>query len=882
MQGHEGGVLSLSWCLQDPDLLLSCGKDNRTICWNPQTGQAYGDFPVVTNWTFQTNFSPHNPDLLATASFDGKIAVQTLQNTKPDTSEASKAQALDGADFFANAQNQPQASSFSLPKAPSWLERPFGVSFAFGGKIVKFGPSGDGTTPRKSTISISNFAVDEDIWTVTEAFAKSMSAKDLTSVCETRISQATLESEKTDWKVIETLTAENPRKELINYIGIYKEGEEPTGINGAADDASPTENGTKDDASFFEGGQDGDNFLSGIASTKGAKTNNPFQLFDNKESDVEKKITKLLLLGQFEKAMEVCLIENRLSDAFMIAMCGGQKCMDRVQKAYFKIQRDGPNYVRLLASVVGKNLWDLVYNADLKDWREVMATLCTYASTDEFPDLCEALGERLEDLSKRESDHSQKQNASFCYIAGSKLEKVVGVWIQELEYNEQKGLKEDTEGSSFSIHAKALQTFIEKVTIFREVTKYQDKQRSATENWKLQELYEKYIEYADIVASHGQLEIASQYLSLLPDQYPAADIARSRVRQAINRPAVAPVTRASHQPTASRTFIPAQPAAIPQASAPFAQPTPFNNSNVPQAPNPYAPAASTQPNYSQSGPYAPSNVNAYAPNNPYAPQQPMQIPGRAVVAPPPAFSQGPPRASTASPAVAPAAQQKNMQNWNDTPADFFKAPTSRRATPAQPPPTTAPPPFATTTPPMGNAPFVIPKATPAPAPPPPKGPAPPARTSTPQMNQSVTTQIPARPPSAAANNYAPPPAFAQQPNQIPRGPSPYNLPPTGSGPVPAGRYAPAPGSIPEPQMQPAPPQPVTRGPPPPNPYASRQSFSQDQTFGRHTLQRGGPPQGPPQGPPMGNFAPPPQQQAAAPAPPPKAEKPPTPKFRKCI
>ncbi|OAX82810.1 protein transporter SEC31 [Emergomyces africanus] len=43
LKGHESGVLSLSWCAQDPDLLLSCGKDNRTICWNPQTGVQYGE-----------------------------------------------------------------------------------------------------------------------------------------------------------------------------------------------------------------------------------------------------------------------------------------------------------------------------------------------------------------------------------------------------------------------------------------------------------------------------------------------------------------------------------------------------------------------------------------------------------------------------------------------------------------------------------------------------------------------------------------------------------------------------------------------------------------------------------------------------------------------
>jgi protein transport protein SEC31 len=42
LQGHERGVLSVSWCPQDPELLISCGKDNRTLVWNPSSGEILG------------------------------------------------------------------------------------------------------------------------------------------------------------------------------------------------------------------------------------------------------------------------------------------------------------------------------------------------------------------------------------------------------------------------------------------------------------------------------------------------------------------------------------------------------------------------------------------------------------------------------------------------------------------------------------------------------------------------------------------------------------------------------------------------------------------------------------------------------------------------
>src|SRR5699024_11010342 len=107
----------------------------------------------------------------------------------------------------------------------------------------------------------------------------------------------------------------------------------------------------------------------------------------------------------------------------------------------FSKQTDGPNYIRLLASIVGKNLWDVVHNADLSNWKEVMAALCTFADEKEFADLCEALGDRLEDQIRASDDKAARKDASLCFLVGSKLEKVVGIWTEELRENEQKGLE---------------------------------------------------------------------------------------------------------------------------------------------------------------------------------------------------------------------------------------------------------------------------------------------------------------------------------------------------------------------------------------------------------------------------------------------------------
>ncbi|KAA8644191.1 putative protein transport protein (SEC31) [Aspergillus tanneri] len=851
LRGHESGVLSLSWCAHDPDLLLSTGKDNRTICWNPQTGHSYGEFPVVTNWTFQTRWNPHNPNFFATASFDGRIAVQTIQSTGSDNAQAiaDQNQALDGEDFFAKAQTQPQVSSFSLPKAPKWLERPCSATFGFGGRIVSVGLAEK--DKRTSKITISPFEVDEAVGKSTETFENALKEGDLRSICEARAADAASDEEKADWKVIETLISTNPRKSLVEYLGFQDQADEAAdglaklGLNKEEEvNGEPAKESRGSGAkkhrrlqSMFDPTPEADNFLSDLAASKGAKTNNPFQIFSGSESEAEKGITRALLLGDFDKALDVALKENRLSDAFMIAICGGPKCIEKAQEHYFSKQTDSPNYVRLLASIVGKNLWDVVYNADMSNWKEVMAALCTFADESEFADLCEALGDRLEEQIRATDDKSARKDASLCFLVGSKLEKVVSIWIEELRENEQKAVETADNDSIFSIHVRALQGLIEKVTIFRQVTKFQDTERTKDSDWKLSTLYDKYIEYADVVATHGRLQVAQKYLDLVPEKHPEADIARNRIKLAMRQapaqrtqpmartamPKTKPLPSATQSNVyqSQSTFSPNAPAAAPNVYAPPAATAAAPNPYAPPtaAANPYAPTAAAAAPAPPVNHYAPASGGSYALTG----YQPTQAPtygaqplGGTVPPPPRAGSnQSPATITTYTTAT-------NLPAWNDLPEGFTKAPTSRRGTPA----TTAAPISA----PFPNQSPTIAQGPPPPAgvqrtpsvPPPPKGTAPPPRVTSPPSAGPPAPSIPPGPPPA--NPYAslpqPPPTASSTmgvPAPVPRGPSPYNAPPT--VPPPSNRYAPSPAAqVSSPPMQ-------TRAPVPPPPQASASPYA---------------------------------------------------------
>ncbi|KAG9249044.1 hypothetical protein BJ878DRAFT_563603 [Calycina marina] len=868
LEGHLQGILSLSWCEQDNELLLSCGKDNKTIVWNPQTGEQLGEFPEVTNWTFQVGFNPHNPSLSATASFDGKISVQTLQNTNPKAAQSSAN--VDEEDFFTKAQTQPQQASFSLKKAPKWLGRPAGASFGFGGKLVSY--SVVAGEPRSSKVRISIFSVDSDVGTTTETFEKALVLGDVKSICESHVADAKTDEEKADWQVIEALIAEQPREHVKEYLGFFGADElADLKLEDKSNDASVTDGSTtaKNNrlSAMFSDGVDSDDFLSSIAATKGTKTDDPFHLLAESDSAAEKQITKALLLGQFEKAMTLCLKEDRIADAFIIANCGGKDLFEKAQTAYLSKKSQGPNYLRLLSSVIEKNLWDVVHNADLSNWKEAMATLCTFADPTEFPDLCEALGDRIVET-------GLAKDASFCYLVGSKLEKVITIWIEELQESEKAAINNSTGDSTYSVHARSLQNFIEKVTIFRDVTKFQDSEKNLTSGWKLAPLYDKYTEYAEIVAAHGQLSIAARYLDLLPTQYPAAEVARNRVKLA---------SRTDSQPIQSQLSTGGRNSARPQRSGyqPPASTQPAMNSFIPPAStpaaNPYAPAGGYQP---QQHPRQQQYGQYQAPQSSGPGASAYMPPPQNFAAPLQNFAAPPPRNTTSS--MAPAATRslgKDLDNWNDTPMVTNVAPGRRTGTPlgqgqAKPPAQYQNSYQNPSIPPPGGPSFA--RATPPPPAPPPKGPAP-ARVNSPLAGPPSTFQQPPRP-SSAANLYSPvnaspagaPYAQLAQPPTIPRGASPYNAPPAAAPPT--SRYAPSPAAQ---QLYSQPPPPQAQAPPS-NPYAPQAQYNQQPQggppLGPSQLQ--GTPQGPPQGPPRGFQNQSGPSSNAATSPPPRVAAPP--------
>lgn len=675
---------------------------------------------------------------------------------------------------------------------------------------------------------------------------------------------------------------------------------------------------------------------SSVASESLSVKNNTFRIYPSDESETDRLVTRALVLGDFSSAVELCLAAERYADALLLAIKGGDDLLHRTQKAYFESQTTEHPYLRLFQSIVTNDLDDVVQNADLTEWAEVFVVLCTFATGEEFGGLTEQLGARLEfqaGVLRVESDVDSEDNvaralelrrtATLTYLAAGRLERLINIWVEELaeeEENRVKAIDSPQSTSRYATHAHALQSFIEKVTVFRGAVKYVDDDLSirvdntdgAIKNYKLAALYDRYFEYAEMLAAQGLVKEAVDYLKLTPETYTGSALNFGAVRYRLSGDAPRTTTLVRDDiPTGDVITKPIPPVST-QAMAAYtpAQPT-------------YTPAP---PVYQPNPPYN----TGMTPPNPYAPTQtlvkPPSLSGPAVLP-----STRPPVSGTR-----PARGQNG--GWNDPPEANKGRRTPSSINAGKPEPIVSPFPNATQSPPTPSSPFAgHGRNSPLPPPPPANTHSrPPPQTGPPSTARSVSSSaqpLVQPPPLPAGSQYTSPSLGSVQlgqpgsymratpPPGPPRGmappPGPYAraTPPPGTGgpvgvPQHPGPYAP-PSQAPLPPQQPYAPSPqasqgpygppssqvqVHYGPPPtqtsqgsyalpapqahpqPGPYGPPPSMSQGPPLMRgppqaqHAL-AGLPPQqhGPPQGGPSGLSAP--ARAAAAP------KGPPPPKYR---
>lgn len=779
LQGHKKGVLSLDWCTHDANLLISSGKDNSTMLWNPLTAEKLAEYPTTANWAFQTRFAPACPDIFATASFDGKVIVQTLQDTLPPVS--TKVRSEDDTQFWSEiSTTDTQQPVYSKVQAPEWLKRPVSASFGFGSKLVQVVTDAEG----KSVVKVGKFVVNKTA--ENGELAQALETNDFGSIIDSKIEANA--SDSADWSLLKKLAAEGKKTLFSNLV---KTEEEPLKL-----DAKPeeTEDGAED--SFFENlGTNGTSLKSSFVPS------GSFKLSGSKD----KQLVRLVLANKIEEAVRRCLDEGKLVEALVLALDAPESVKNTAKNAFFE-KNTSDQLARVIYSASYKNVTDIVSNADVSDWREIAASILAFSSgEDDFNNKIIHLGDRI--LEAREA---HREDAITCYLAGDALDKVAAIWLKELPSFEAAVLKSGNSTVSSPSDARfvALNNFMEKITAYRAISKINGEFSGPA----IEPTCLAVLEYANLVAGYGQFELADRFLALLPGDFAGLKLEKERiskasgVKSAVSR---APASYAGRVPAQTskygspvvRNAIPtnvpparssvsgARPAPVGQYGSQlgsYAPPPSQFGAGVPPVnqfgaiPPAGNQVASTPP---IGGQYAPSTPQFAPANNPYAAPSAYHAPPAPVANPyKPAGIVAPAHTMVSPPPVA-APKPKYKQEtdgWNDLPDSFKPKTAPRRAAAASVSPAPAPVAYAPPAAPSRNALFVSPGL-----PPPPKG----ASRSASKTNVTETSQESA-PVRLVSSRYAPPPGL-NSPSQATFAPPPAQASP---GPAPRNPYAPAPGS----------------------------------------------------------------------------------------
>ncbi|KAJ4978081.1 hypothetical protein NE237_008861 [Protea cynaroides] len=504
--GHTRGVIGMSWCPSDSAYLVTCAKDNRTICWDTSTGEIVCELPAGTNWNFDIHWYPKIPGVISASSFDGKIGIYNIE-------ACSRYAAREG------------VLGTAPLRAPKWLKRPVGASFGFGGKLVSFHPSSSPTSAPvgNSLVYVHSLVTELNLVsrsTEFEAAIQNGEKSSLRLLCEKNSEESKSVDDRETWGFLKVMFEDEgtARTKLLTHLGFSVQAEEKdkaqeelsqeinalnlnegTDKPGLAGDKElsllPTDNGEdffnnlqspKADSSFSPS-------TSSFGVDGGALDNAeqlPLQELDGTregtDSSFEDSIQRALVVGDYKGAVAQCITANRMADALVIAHVGGSALWETTRDQYLK--KSHSSYLKVVSAMVSNDLVSLVKTRPLAAWKETLAFLCTFAQREEWTLLCDTLASRL-------MLAGNTLAATLCYICAGNIDKTVEIWSWNL--------KAEHDGRPY---VDLLQDLMEKTIILALATG--QKQFSAS----LSKLVEN---YAELLASQGLLQTAMEYLKLL-------------------------------------------------------------------------------------------------------------------------------------------------------------------------------------------------------------------------------------------------------------------------------------------------------------------------------------------------------------------------------
>ena len=419
---HNKGIYNIDWCISDPSLILTGGRDNKICFWNYKTGEMVGENIIDYDFS-QVIWSPKLPAIYSVSSNDGDVQVYSLNN---------------------DTQMESNLSNY----APKWLKPPVGARFSFDGRLIIFSEK-SGSVLKEIFINDTNTDIDAAI----SEFEEDLKINDVLVLSEKKMNRTDYdEKDKLEWSFIKAAKSDD-NNELIKALGyskneIIKQAEQMTGKShrkkeqeapiggGGVKTVKTTINYTKmsdDQAS---------NFFDNLRIQKDKNEKKDLKLPKviqegvekehiisetsskniNWNAGIEKLIKENILVGNIEGAVDCALKCGRVAEALTLAYTKGHEFFISTVKTHFTASKE-PFLKTVIKNLAEDDIEELVESYSLTDWKECLALIATQCEGKELRDMINIIGDRFM-KEKKDSTH-----AVLCYILARNIQGILEIYM---------------------------------------------------------------------------------------------------------------------------------------------------------------------------------------------------------------------------------------------------------------------------------------------------------------------------------------------------------------------------------------------------------------------------------------------------------------------
>jgi protein transport protein SEC31 len=290
-----------------------------------------------------------------------------------------------------------------------------------------------------------------ELVTISNLFQEALAKGDYPAYCTHKTEVTNSHFDQQIWALMKIICFDKSAREgLLKYLGF-----DSVEINAITSDYVATVTSRRDSKLNTLMGSSPSLHLTEELSVKAQEANiNLNELVSNvlTANEAEPIIRQALVIGDFTLAVNCCIEAGLMTEALLLAQCGDNALWLQTQQIYFERTKQQKFFLSILQSIIKSELMEYVASSDLNKWKETLAILSTYGKSEEFPILCEKLGERL----FQEKD--DLLSSTLCYMCAINIHQTIDHWIINLKQ------RISANGNNVDIHA--LQEFIEKVIIY--------------------------------------------------------------------------------------------------------------------------------------------------------------------------------------------------------------------------------------------------------------------------------------------------------------------------------------------------------------------------------------------------------------------------------